>query len=215
MEKLTAAQQQNVKMSDERLRLKLVAGGYEEDVVVAMERETTLSTYAEFLASGGVRPGAAPQVGYDPDVEAQKLAFEKQRWESEREDKLRREEVEREERKAEREEKLRKEEDKLRKEEAEQRRWEAEQRRWEADREERQSKELVEDERRQTEMQQQAELFAQRQRELDRQTARDRAEEARRDSTIYAVMYNVLSSLATCGRLGAATIAAGVFVCHA
>ena len=32
------------------------------------------------------------------------------------------------------------------------------------------------------------------------------------------VMYNVLSSLATCGRLGAATVAAaaaGVFVCHA
>ena len=36
----------------------------------------------------------------------------------------------------------------------------------------------------QTEMQQQAELFAQRQRELDRQTARDRAEEARRDSAV-------------------------------
>ena len=72
MEKLTAAQQQGVKkMSDERLRLKLVAAGYEEDVVVAMERETMLSTYAEFLASGGVRPGAAAQVGYDPDVEAQ------------------------------------------------------------------------------------------------------------------------------------------------
>jgi len=43
---------------------------------------------------------------------------------------------------------------------------------------------LVEDERRQTEMLQQAELFAQRQRELDRQTARDRAEEARRDSAV-------------------------------
>ena len=53
MEKLTAAQQQSVKkMSDERLRLKLVAVGYEEDVVVAMERETMLSTYAEVLASG-------------------------------------------------------------------------------------------------------------------------------------------------------------------
>ena len=97
MEKLSAAQQQSVKkMSDERLRLKLVAAGYEEDVVVAMERETTvfrsmLSTYAEFLASGGVRPGAAAQAGYDPDVEAQKLAFEKQRWEAEREDKLRKE----------------------------------------------------------------------------------------------------------------------------
>ena len=43
MEKLSAAQQQSVKkMSDERLRLKLVAAGYEEDVVVAMERETNV-----------------------------------------------------------------------------------------------------------------------------------------------------------------------------
>ena len=186
-------------MSDERLRLKLVTAGYAEDVVVAMERDTMLSTYAEFLASGGVRPGAAAQAGYDPDVEAQKLAFEKQRWEAEREDKLRREEAEREERRIEREEKLRKEEAKLRREEAEReaqlrreevlkedrlRREEAEQRRWEADREERQRKELVKDERRQTEMQQKAELFAQRQHELDRQTARDRAEEARRDSAV-------------------------------
>ena len=76
---MSAAQQQGVKkMSDERLRLKLVAAGFEEDVVVAMESETMLSTYAEFLASGWVRPGAAAQAGYDPDVEAQKLAFEKQ-----------------------------------------------------------------------------------------------------------------------------------------
>jgi len=82
-------------MSDERLRLKLVAAGYEEDVVVAMERETMLSTYAEVLASEGVRPGAPAQVGHDPDVEAQKLAFEKLKWEA----KLRREEAEREERK--------------------------------------------------------------------------------------------------------------------
>ena len=67
-----------------------------------------LSTYAEFLASGGVRPGAAAQVGYDPDVEAQKLAFEKQKWEAQL-----RKEV------AEREDKLRREEAKLRREEAE------------------------------------------------------------------------------------------------
>ena len=123
MEKLTAAQQQSVKkMSEERQRLKLVAAGYEEDVVVAMERETMLSTYAEFLASGGVRPGAAAQVGYDPDVEAQKLAFEKQKWEAQ----LRREEAEREERKAEREERKAEREERLRKQEAKLRREEAE-----------------------------------------------------------------------------------------
>ena len=62
MEKLSAAQQQSVKkMSDERLQLKLVAAGYEEDVVLAIERETMLSTYAEVLASGGVRPGHPPK----------------------------------------------------------------------------------------------------------------------------------------------------------
>ena len=54
MEKLSAAQHQSVKkMSDERLRLKLVAAVYEEDVVVAMERETMLSTYAEFFGEWG------------------------------------------------------------------------------------------------------------------------------------------------------------------
>ena len=58
MDKLTAAQQQSVKkMSDERLRLKLVAAGFEEDVVVAMERETMLSTYAEFWRVGESDPG--------------------------------------------------------------------------------------------------------------------------------------------------------------
>ena len=108
-------------MSDERLWLKLVAAEYEEDVVVAMERETMLSTYAEVLASGGVRPGAPAQVGYDPDVEAQKLAFEKQRWEAEREERrIEREEKLRKE-EAEREDKLRREEAKLRREEVERR----------------------------------------------------------------------------------------------
>ena len=99
--------------------------------------------------SGSLRKATTPaQVGYDPDVEAQKLAFEKQKWEAqlrteeeaEREDKLRREEaklrreeVEREEKRAEREAQLRREEvereerkadreDKLRREESEQRR---------------------------------------------------------------------------------------------
>ena len=127
MEKLTAAQQQSVKkMSDERLRLKLVAAGYEEDIVVAMERETMLSTYAEVLARGGVRPGAPAQVGYDPDVEAQKLAFEKQKWEAklrrddaEREDKLRKEEAKLRKEEPKREDKLRREEAKLRREKAE------------------------------------------------------------------------------------------------
>jgi len=40
MEKLSTQQQQQLKkISDERLRIKLVASGYEEEAVVEMERE--------------------------------------------------------------------------------------------------------------------------------------------------------------------------------
>lgn len=39
MEKLSAAQQQQLKkMSNERLRLKLISAGYEEEMVLGMER---------------------------------------------------------------------------------------------------------------------------------------------------------------------------------
>ena len=79
MEKLTAAQQPQVKkMSDERLRIKLIGAGYEEEHVLSLERETLLATYAEHLASG--KPRAGP-VGYDPTVERERLAFEKEKWE--------------------------------------------------------------------------------------------------------------------------------------
>ena len=61
------------------------------------------------MASGGARRGAPAQVGYDPDVEAQKLAFKKQKWESEREDKLSKEETEQRRWEADREERQRKE----------------------------------------------------------------------------------------------------------
>ena len=63
MEKLTAAQQQQInKMSNERLRVKLMAAGYEEDVVLGYEIDDLMSLYADVLASG--KPKAGP-VGYD------------------------------------------------------------------------------------------------------------------------------------------------------
>jgi len=53
MEKLSAAQQQQVKKMDERtLRLKLLAAGYDEEVVLGWDRENLLSSYADVLASG-------------------------------------------------------------------------------------------------------------------------------------------------------------------
>ena len=39
-------------MSDERLRLKLLAAGYDEEVVLGWDRESLLSSYAEVLANG-------------------------------------------------------------------------------------------------------------------------------------------------------------------
>ena len=82
MEKLTAAQQQQVKkMSDERLRIKLIGAGYEEEHVLRLEREALLATYAEHLASGKPTAGS---VEYDPTVDRKRLAFEREKWEAER-----------------------------------------------------------------------------------------------------------------------------------
>ena len=62
MEKLAAAQQYQVKeMFDERLRIKLIGAGYEEEHVLSLEREALLATYAEHLASGKPRAGAGVQ----------------------------------------------------------------------------------------------------------------------------------------------------------
>jgi len=73
MEKLTAAQQQQVrKMSDERVRIKLIGAGYEEEHVLSLEREALLATYAEHLASGRPKAGL---VGYVPTVERERLAL--------------------------------------------------------------------------------------------------------------------------------------------
>ena len=82
MEKLTAAQQQNVrKMSNERLRLKIMAAGYDEEDVMMMERDVLMSTYAELWVSEKLKVGPAPA---DPEAEKRRLEFEKQRWEDEK-----------------------------------------------------------------------------------------------------------------------------------
>jgi len=83
MGKLSAAQQQQVKkMSDERLRLKSLTGGYDEEGVLGWDRENLLSSYAEVLASGKAK--ARPGV-YDPEIERERLAFEQRKWEAEQE----------------------------------------------------------------------------------------------------------------------------------
>ena len=72
MEKLSTAQQQQLKkMSNDCLRIKLMAQGYEDDIVTGIEREELIAAYAELLASGKlkVRPGAVGGDAYDPEVE--------------------------------------------------------------------------------------------------------------------------------------------------
>ena len=81
MQKFTAAQQQQIKkMSNDSLRVKLMAAGYEEGVVLGYERDDLMSLYADVLASGKPKAG---QVGYDPELEREKLTFEKAKWETE------------------------------------------------------------------------------------------------------------------------------------
>ena len=90
MEKLSAAQQAQLKkMSNKRLRVKLMAAGYEEDVVIGYEKDDLLSTYAEIIASAIIRTGP---VTYDPKVEKDRLLFESQKWKIEMEERKRKEE---------------------------------------------------------------------------------------------------------------------------
>ena len=93
MEKLSASQQQQIKkMADERLRTKLVAAGYEEELVWSWDREELISKYAEVLLEGA-KPKVAP-APVDPALERDRLAFEMKRGEAEQEErKLQREEA--------------------------------------------------------------------------------------------------------------------------
>ena len=85
MEKLSASQQQQIKkMADERLRTKLVAAGYEEELVWSWDREELISRYAEVLLEGA-KPKVAP-APVDPALERDRLAFEMKRWEAEQEE---------------------------------------------------------------------------------------------------------------------------------
>ena len=80
---LSASQQQQIKkMADERLRTKLVAAGYEEELVWSWEREDLISRYAEVLLEGAKPKKVAP-VPVDPVLERERLAFEMKRWEAE------------------------------------------------------------------------------------------------------------------------------------
>jgi hypothetical protein len=76
------------KMSTERLRIKLGKADFEEQLVAEMSREQLLEAWAECVATGRDKPSAiaaraAPTVGYDVELEKQRLVFETRRFEAE------------------------------------------------------------------------------------------------------------------------------------
>ena len=74
-------------MSSDRLRLRLIAAGFDEDAVVQFDGPNLVSMYAELLATGKISPFPPMPVaaGYDPEIERQRLAFEQQKWKAEME----------------------------------------------------------------------------------------------------------------------------------
>jgi len=75
MEKLSASRQQQFKkMADERLRTKLVAASYEEELAWSWDREELISRYAEVLLEGA-KPKVAP-ASVNPALERERLTFE-------------------------------------------------------------------------------------------------------------------------------------------
>ena len=96
MESLTKSQQDSIKkLSTDALRLKLLRSGYEEEVVCGMARDELLTRWAETVVAGQDRPEpmVAPEVrrvgGYDIEFEREKLAFEKLRYEEEKQERTR------------------------------------------------------------------------------------------------------------------------------
>jgi len=82
MDKLSATQQQQVrKMSDERLRTKLVEYGFDEKLVSIWSREELLNRFAETMVPGAK---AKEPTGFDAEFERERLDFEKMKWEQQR-----------------------------------------------------------------------------------------------------------------------------------
>jgi len=71
-------------MSTDRLRLKLLASGYEEEVVLETDRAILYDMYAEVLLAGKVPPAGVPctpaVLTYDVELEKQKFLFEQEKW---------------------------------------------------------------------------------------------------------------------------------------
>jgi len=84
MERLTEAQRANIsKMSDDRLRSKLLQAGYREEVLAQLGRTELMSTFAELLAPESAQAMARVDRGEEieggADVDRSQLSLEERR----------------------------------------------------------------------------------------------------------------------------------------
>jgi hypothetical protein len=75
-------------MSKERLVMKLLKAGLEEEAIAEMSREQLVNGWAELVAAGREQPkeafaAAGKAIGYDVVLERQRLAFEMKKFERE------------------------------------------------------------------------------------------------------------------------------------
>jgi len=90
-------------MSTEYLVLKLTKAGLDKETILKMSRDHLMAAWAELVATGKDMPTAAvgakalgipaASIHYDPELEKQRLAFEMQKYEEEKAERLRLEAV--------------------------------------------------------------------------------------------------------------------------
>lgn len=86
MESLTKTQVEAIKkLNTARLITKLAQVGYSEEELDTMDREALMGAWATCVADGKDKPAApsAPTIGYDVELERQKLEFEMRKFETE------------------------------------------------------------------------------------------------------------------------------------
>jgi len=77
-----------MKISTERLHIKLGKADFDKQIVSEMMRELLLDSWAKCIIAGRDKPQAAaaitaPTIGYDVELEKQRLAFEVTKFEAE------------------------------------------------------------------------------------------------------------------------------------
>jgi hypothetical protein len=91
MEKLEPSVRDTIKkMSKERLVMNLLKAGLEEEAIADTSREQLVNAWAELVTTGREQPkealaaaAAVKALGYDVDLERQRLAFEMKKFERE------------------------------------------------------------------------------------------------------------------------------------